>query len=148
VVKIYRSQEVPRLFAHEFVGEKLRYLTATYLVTMSVNQLFWPLYFTLCDSNLLQLRPDRSWSLVYLCQTFLTLQLLYMQVYSGPRCFIPVSLRNTYQYMRKTPKIDSTTEEEKLCAVCLTSVYLLEEERSEEFLETPCEHTYHKKCLL
>ncbi|KAJ8470064.1 hypothetical protein OPV22_024407 [Ensete ventricosum] len=91
------------------------------------------------------LRPvDKSWC-IYL-GLFMGLQalILLLQYFLGSRWFIPRQiLPEKYCYYRK---LENDTNQNADCVICMTGIDLAQQ-RSNDYMVTPCDHFFHTGCL-
>eukprot|EP00347_Sterkiella_histriomuscorum_P004919 403358576 len=128
---------------------------------------FLPLYLRGCPNNLLKIKPQPGFCFLYALFISLQFIILFVQKYKGPRFMIPRSFRpNTYDYVRKFRDVDdlesaSQSEEQSYlndeCVVCMHNLRFEVDEsmqlvdgsqvRAKSFMQTPCNHKFHAKCL-
>lgn len=155
---IYNSRNTPRY---------------SFLVLLAITQSFFALYSKGWPNNILDLKPDQTWALLFGSFIILQLMILYMQKICGPRFFIPKACRfwNEYNYYRKFHEDleqGENTDGGHTCCICLNPLSFQEESQeprrqtrkwmrffnygdesdSEKvYMVTPCGHKYHPACL-
>ena len=121
---------------------------------LMLPQILYPLGLRSLNFSFLQLRQDYKFGLIITAIITSQLVLMYMQKKLGPSFFLPKFLRpNYFDYDKKIDTLSCPETEN--CPICFL---LLSEAPDNEkgikdklvptiYMETPCEHKFHEKCL-
>ncbi|CAL9210305.1 unnamed protein product [Musa hybrid cultivar] len=116
-----------------------------YIIGMTLTRAAIPLYVFGCPSNFLRIQVDRSWCIFLGLFMGLQALILLLQYFLGSRWFIPRQiLPEKYCYYRK---LENDTNQIADCVICMTGIDLLTQQRSNDYMVTPCDHFFHTGCL-
>ena len=97
-----------------------------YILSITLDRLFAPFYFRGCDKNFLNIRTDKNLLISVSGFILLTIFILYLQVFLGPRFMLNKKYkkveidfyRSKAELLKEKP--DSTSEE---CVICLCPIF-------------------------
>lgn len=128
----------------------------TYVLSMSLCRMFFPLYLLGCPDNIFAAIEGRDPAAVspLACVTVVVwlggqVLLLHLQDEWGPRFFLPASmLPVTYNYERPLPAHIMPTDGPEggllpECVICYNGV----DPWQRNYMITPCDHIFHRDCL-
>ncbi|CAL9103920.1 unnamed protein product [Musa textilis] len=115
-----------------------------YIIGMTLTRAAIPLYVFGCPSNFLRIQVDKSWCIFLGLFMGLQALILLLQYFLGSRWFIPRQiLPEKYCYYRKPEKDNNQIAD---CVICMTGIDLTQQ-RSNDYMVTPCDHFFHTGCL-
>eukprot|EP00826_Nyctotherus_ovalis_P010774 TRINITY_DN12822_c0_g1_i19.p1 TRINITY_DN12822_c0_g1~~TRINITY_DN12822_c0_g1_i19.p1 ORF type:complete len:403 (+),score=94.44 TRINITY_DN12822_c0_g1_i19:516-1724(+) len=129
-----------------------------YLVCMSMEHLYIPLYLSLIDSNFMELKPSYRFGSILILSIGMQLLYLILQRIFGTRKLLPPFLRRkVYTYERTIRDLEEPRDAEETisnnilldCPICLVNLAHVPEGEGtvNTYMETPCGHKFHKGCL-
>lgn len=146
-------------------------LSPVYVLGVSAAKLYTPLYLFTYKNNFLVVKTNKLFGIALTLNVAFQILVLFMQhVFGRPRLFLPKSLLpEKYDYFRKIPQnvLDNAANGRLECVICMEHVNApqeeddnsdsnsehaneesaLEEGNGSQYMITPCDHVYHKKCL-
>lgn len=162
---------VPQILRN-IVNNAVDTLSPFYVAGTSLTKLYTPLYLLTYKSNFLMVKTNKLFGIVLIFHvTFQNVILFLQRVSRRPRLFMPQSLLpEKYDYFRKIPKsvLENAANGRLECVICMEHVNVptndddgdndknihvnedsvLEEGNKTEYMITPCDHVYHKECLM
>lgn len=162
---------VPQILRN-IVNNAVDTLSPFYVAGTSLTKLYTPLYLLTYKSNFLMVKTNKLFGIVLVFHvTFQNVILFLQRISRRPRLFMPQSLLpEKYDYFRKIPKSvrENAANGRLECVICMEHVNVptnddgdetdknkhvnedsvLEEGNRTEYMITPCDHVYHKECLM
>lgn len=154
---------IPQII-HNIKNLSSRVPSTGFIVSLTIEHIYIPVYFYLKDENFLMYRPNLLLAFLLVLVLGLQVGILVVQKMKGSLYVVPKFLRpKVYNYAVEISEtedlhaniipyvFDFPLNCQKECPICLIPVNRYPEEIKEEvpeiYFKTPCKHDFHKKCL-
>lgn len=157
---------VPQI-TRNIINNTIDTLSPGYIIGVSIAKLYTPIYLFTYKSNFLVVKTNNFFGIILVLNVSFQVIILFLQrMFERPRLFLPKSLLpERYDYFRKVPQnvLDNAANGRLECVICMEHVNVpqegnsgnehvseecaLEEGNGSQYMITPCDHVYHKKCL-
>eukprot|EP00826_Nyctotherus_ovalis_P035786 TRINITY_DN3105_c0_g2_i6.p1 TRINITY_DN3105_c0_g2~~TRINITY_DN3105_c0_g2_i6.p1 ORF type:complete len:310 (+),score=53.29 TRINITY_DN3105_c0_g2_i6:308-1237(+) len=141
---------IPQI-AQNMINGKSKAPSMLYILGVTLEHLFTPIYALMFDDNFFEFQPNYLLGWIIIGVISIQLIVLCLQKILGIKFFLPKFLRKQlYNYERMIKENDQTAEQLGDCSICLMPVSQSAdnyEEKAKSYMETPCKHCFHSKCL-